>query len=85
MRWTMGVAPDRVERMMGHAIPGVTGTHYDKPSAEQFVETVAEAFARRPFVAKERSWPRNRQQKAPPRHVATGGLSGFLREELKTS
>lgn len=53
MRWTMGVAPDRVERMMGHAIPGVTGTHYDKPTAEQFVETVAEAFARRPFVARE--------------------------------
>ena len=53
MRWTMGVAPDRVERMMGHAIPGVTGTHYDKPTAEQFVETVDEAFARRPFVARE--------------------------------
>ena len=53
MRWTMGVAPDRVERMMGHAIPGVTGAHYDKPTAEQFVETVAEAFARRPFMARE--------------------------------
>lgn len=53
MRWTMGVSPDRVERMMGHALPGVTGTHYDKPNADMFVETVAEAFARRPFVAGE--------------------------------
>lgn len=51
MRWTMGVSPDRVERMMGHALPGVTGAHYDKPNADMFVETVAEAFARRPFVA----------------------------------
>ena len=50
MRWTMGIAPDRVERMMGHALPGVTGAHYDKPTSEMFVETVAAAFARRPFV-----------------------------------
>lgn len=49
MRWTMGVSPDRVERMMGHTLPGVTGAHYDKPDASAFVETVAEAFARRPF------------------------------------
>lgn len=49
MRWDMGVSPDRVEVMMGHALPGVTGAHYDKPTATMFVETVGEAFARKPF------------------------------------
>lgn len=49
MRWEMGVSPDRVERMMGHALPGVTGAHYDKPTAEVFVSTVGYAFERRPF------------------------------------
>lgn len=53
MRWDMGVSPDKVERMMGHAIPGVTGAHYDKPTAEMFVSTVGEAFARRPFVSED--------------------------------
>jgi integrase len=49
MRWEMGVRPDLVEAMMGHKLPGVTGAHYDKPTAEAFVETVAQAFAEHPF------------------------------------
>lgn len=49
MRWDMGVDRSKVEQMMGHALPGVTGEHYDKPSAAAFVDTVAEAFSRKPF------------------------------------
>ena len=50
MRWDMRVDQWRVEQMMGHALPGVTGIHYDKPTAPMFAEVVGEAFARRPFV-----------------------------------
>ena len=50
MRWDMGVERSKVEQMMGHALQGVTGEHYDKPSATAFVETVADAFSRKPFV-----------------------------------
>lgn len=50
MRWDMGVDRSKVEQLMGHALPGVTGEHYDKPSATAFVETVAEAFSCKPFV-----------------------------------
>ena len=49
MRWDMGVDRSKVEQMMGHALPGVTGEHYDKPTATAFVDTVAEAFSRKPF------------------------------------
>ena len=51
MRWDMRVEQSRVEQLMGHALPGVTGTHYDKPTAPMFVEAVGEAFERRPFVS----------------------------------
>lgn len=50
MRWDMGVDRSKIEQMMGHALPGVTGEHYDRPSAAAFVDVVAEAFARRPFA-----------------------------------
>lgn len=50
MRWEMGVSPSKIEAMMGHRLPGVTGEHYDKPDAAMFVDAVAEAFARKPFV-----------------------------------
>lgn len=50
MRWDMGIDRSKVEQMMGHALPGVTGEHYDRPTERMFVEAVAEAFARRPFV-----------------------------------
>ena len=51
MRWDMRVERSMVEQMMGHALPGVTGAHYDRPDAARFVDVVAEAFAARPFVA----------------------------------
>lgn len=50
MRWDMGVDRSKVEQMMGHALPGVTGEHYDKPTSEMFVDTVAEAFSCKPFA-----------------------------------
>ncbi len=53
MRWDMRVEQSRVEQLMGHVLPGVTGTHYDKPTTQMFVEVVGEAFERRPFVSGE--------------------------------
>ena len=50
MRWDMGAEQSRIEQMMGHALPGVTGTHYDKPTARMFVQTVGHAFAVKPFI-----------------------------------
>ena len=52
MRWDMAVDRTKVEQMMGHALPGVTGAHYDKPTTQMFVEVVGEAFSRRPFKRK---------------------------------
>ncbi len=52
MRWDMGVEQSRIEQMMGHALPGVTGAHYDKPTARMFVQAVGEAVKKRPFVRK---------------------------------
>lgn len=52
MRWDMRVERSMVEQMMGHALPGVTGAHYDRPDAARFVDVVAEAFAARPFIAR---------------------------------
>lgn len=50
MRWDMEVDRSKIEQMMGHALPGVTGEHYDKPTAPMFVRAVGEAFARKPFM-----------------------------------
>lgn len=52
MRWDMGVDRSKVEQMMGHALAGVTGEHYDKPTATMFVDTVAVAFSCKPFSRK---------------------------------
>ena len=50
MRWDMGVEQSRIEQMMGHTLGGVTGAHYDKPTARLFADAVGEAFARKPFI-----------------------------------
>ncbi len=50
MRWDLGVEQSRVEQMMGHVLPGVTGAHYDKPTAEMFVQAVGKAIKLHPFV-----------------------------------
>lgn len=42
MEW--GVDYDTCELLMGHALPGVTGAHYMRPSPEQLALNVARAF-----------------------------------------
>ena len=42
MEW--GIDYDTCECLMGHALPGVTGAHYLKPSVEQLAANVARAF-----------------------------------------
>ena len=44
MRWDMDIDHSKIEQMMGHALPGVTGEHYDKPTAQAFIDTVGKAF-----------------------------------------
>lgn len=46
MRWELGVAEDMVEAMMGHAGRNVGEVHYDRPKAEVFASTVADAWMR---------------------------------------
>ncbi len=49
MRWELKVEPHFIEAMMGHKLPGVTGTHYDRPTADMFADVVAHAFLAHPF------------------------------------
>lgn len=49
MRWELGVPPERVEKMMGHVGHGVTGRHYDRPDAAQFVTTIVDALDAHPL------------------------------------
>lgn len=51
MRWELRVPPYLIEPMMGHKLPGVTGAHYDRPSADAFADVVAEAYRATPFDA----------------------------------
>ncbi len=50
MRWEAGVAPDAIERMMGHTDGSVTATYYDRPTEEQFAAAFAKAYKIRPFA-----------------------------------
>lgn len=50
-RWTLRVPPMFIEPMMGHRVAGVTGLHYDRPSAEMFAEVMAEAYSEHPYDA----------------------------------
>lgn len=49
-RWKLRMEPRYTEPMMGHKVPGVTGTHYDRPSAEMFAEVLADHYANLPFA-----------------------------------
>lgn len=49
MRWELRVPPHLIEPMMGHKLPGVTGAHYDRPTADSFVEVVVDAYRAAPF------------------------------------
>lgn len=48
-RWTLGIPHERVEKMMGHVGEGVSGRHYDKPDAQQFVSTILDALESHPI------------------------------------
>lgn len=45
MRWELGVAPDIIDSMMGHAGKGVRERHYDRPVADMYAQVCADAFA----------------------------------------
>lgn len=49
-RYTLGIEPWIIERLMGHSTGGVTGQHYDRPHEGDFVRAVSEAYARNPFA-----------------------------------
>ncbi len=51
MRWTLEVQPYYIEPLMGHIGEGVTGRHYDRPSATEFAAVVSRAYAAHPFDA----------------------------------
>lgn len=41
MRWELGVAPDLIDAMMGHAGKSIRTQHYDRPAPDVFAETCA--------------------------------------------
>lgn len=43
--WELGLGPEEVEPLMGHAGKTVTARHYDRPSPEALAEAVARAYA----------------------------------------
>jgi len=45
------VPPHLIEALMGHKLSGVTGAHYDRPTADMFAEVVADAYRARPWDA----------------------------------
>ena len=49
-RWRLRMEPRYSEPMMGHRVPGVTGMHYDRPSAEMFAEVLADHYKELPFA-----------------------------------
>lgn len=49
-RWKLRMPAEFTEPMMGHRMPGVTGMHYDRPSAEMFAEVLADHYAALPFA-----------------------------------
>ena len=50
-RWTLGMPPEYVEPLMGHAGRGVTGQFYDRPRTLMLADAVAKAYAAHPYDA----------------------------------
>lgn len=48
--WTLGVDPEKVERMMGHVGGSVTERHYDRPEAELLAAEISRAYAEHPYA-----------------------------------
>ncbi|WP_165043116.1 hypothetical protein [Adlercreutzia sp. ZJ138] len=51
-QYDWGIDYDTLELLMGHKLPGVTGTHYLKPSPEKLAEALAKAYAKSGFPRK---------------------------------
>ncbi len=51
-QYDWGIDYDTLELLMGHKLPGVTGTHYLKPSPEKLAEALAKAYAKSGFLRK---------------------------------
>lgn len=50
-RWSLGIAPEHVEPLMGHVGQGVTGQFYDRPRTLMLADVVARAYLEHPFDA----------------------------------
>lgn len=44
MRWELNVAPDLIDSMMGHVVPGARGKNYDRPDENAYSSTCAKAY-----------------------------------------
>lgn len=45
MEWELHVAPDKLEKMMGHKGGDVTSIHYNRPTVQMLIDAVADAYA----------------------------------------
>lgn len=52
-RWSLGMAPEHIEPLMGHVGQGVTGQYYDRPRTLMLADAVAKAYAANPY---DRDW-----------------------------
>lgn len=48
--WTLELDEVKREMLMGHAVPTVTGRHYDKPTTADFVRALTKAYESHPFA-----------------------------------
>ena len=44
MDWELHVEPSKLEKMMGHRGGDVTAIHYNRPTAQMYIDSVAEAY-----------------------------------------
>lgn len=49
-RYTLGIEPWVIERLMGHSVGGVTGQHYDRPHGDDYIRAVSDAYSKNPFA-----------------------------------
>lgn len=49
-RYTLRMDPPLIERAMGHSVGGVTGAHYDRPSRDDYVGVVMDAYSEHPYA-----------------------------------
>lgn len=47
MEWELHIDPSKLEKMMGHKGGDVTAIHYNRPTVQMFIDTVADAYERK--------------------------------------